>query len=134
MLTNSLQLENSICCKSLLYLAIVGNVAQKFIRAVRVVYAAAVVGESVAHDKIVDVQQHIVCGYLVEHALRDLHRRCLVFDYHPWLQLSVVQYAVGAQPLVTDAQGNLVGHERGRVALVACEPVYEVLPHPFLGR
>ena len=118
---------------SLAYLAVQGHFRQKIIRAVGVVDAAAVVSEAVAHYEKVDVEQHVVGGYLVEHALRYLHRRGLVLYNHARPQLSVVEHAVGSEPLAAYGERNLVGHERGGVALVADEPVDEVLAHPFLG-
>ena len=119
---------------SLAYIAVHGHFRQKLIRVVGVVDAAAVVIETVAHYEKVDVEQHVVGGNLVEHALRYLHRRRLVLDNHARPQLPVVEHAVGSEPLAAYGERNLVGHERGGVALVAYEPVDEVLAHPFLGR
>ena len=59
--------------------------------------------------------------------------RCLVFDNHPGAEFAAVEHAVGTQHLVAAFQLNLVGEQRGRVALVLDEIVYEVLAYPFFG-
>ena len=110
------------------------NVMQEVVRTLVVVDAAAVVLQSVAHHKVVYVQQQVVRRNLLEHLLRYLHRRRLVLHYHARLQVAVVQHAVGAQLLVADAEAHLVSHERGGVALVLYQIVDEVLAHPLLGR
>ena len=120
--------------------SVVGNrlvgryVLQEVVRALIVVDAAAVVLQSVAHDEVVYVQQQVVRRNLLEHLLRYLHRRRLVLHYHARLQVAVVEYAVGAQLLVADAEAHLVRHERGWVALVFYQVVDEVLAYPLLGR
>ena len=85
-------------------------------------------------DEVIDVQQHVVGRYLVEHALRELHRRRLVFNYHHGLRSPVVQHAVAPQTLVARAKLHLVGHERRRIALMLGEEVDEMLAHPLFGR
>ena len=66
--------------------------------------------QSVAHHKIVDVQQEVVSCYLVEHLLRYLYMLSLLFDNHPSLHLTVVQHAVSPQFLVAYAEAYLVSH------------------------
>ena len=79
------------------------------------------------------MEQEIIYRNLIEHLLRDGDMRCLVFDNHPGAELAAVEHAVGTQHLVAAFQLNLVGEQRGRVALVLDEIVYEVLAHPFFG-
>ena len=90
--------------------------------------------QSVAHHQVIYVEQEIIYRNLIEHLLRDGDMRRLVFDNHPGAEFAAVEHAVGTQHLVAAFQLNLVGEQRGRVALVLDEIVYEVLAHPFFGR
>ena len=56
--------------------------------------------QPVAHHQKVDMEQKIVDRNLVEHFLRDGDVRGFVLDDHAGLQLTGVEYTVGAQHLV----------------------------------
>ena len=99
-----------------------------------VVHAAAVVLQAVAYDEVIDVQQHVVHGDLVEHPLRKLHRGGFVFHNHDGLRRLVIQHAVASQALVASAKLHLVGHERRWIAFTVGKEMDEMLAHPFLRR
>ena len=88
-----------------------GDVSQEGVRVVFVVHPAAVVLQAVANNEVIYVHKHVVGRYLVEHFLRERHRRSLVFDEHHGLRRRVVQHAVAPQALVADAKFHLVGKE-----------------------
>ena len=117
-----------------LQLLIVGYFAQKDISVIGVVHAAAIVVEAVAHDEIVDMEQHVVDRNLVENLLLDGDGRGFILDYHTRPERTVVKDAVAAQPLASRTQLNLVGQQRRRIAFVADEKVDEMLADPLFGR
>ena len=90
--------------------------------------------QSVADNEVIDVQQHVVSRYLVEHPLGQGYCRRLVFDYHYRSRCLVVKHAVAAELLVAGTKFNLVGEQGRRITLVADKEVDEMLAHPFLGR
>ncbi len=89
--------------------------------------------QAVAYDEIIDVEQHVVDRYLVEHTLRKGNGRSLVFYYHNGLCLAVIQHTVAPQALVANAKLYFVGEQRRRIALVFDKEMDEMLSHPFFG-
>ena len=116
-----------------LYGGVVGYLSQEGIAPVVVVHLAAVVRETVAHDEVVYVQQHVVDGDLVKHTLRYLDARSLVLHYHLGLQTLVIEHRVGTQLLIAACESYLIGEQCRWIALVLREEVYEVLSDPLLG-
>ena len=98
-----------------------------------IIHLYAVVGETIAHHEIVDVEKEVVCGNLLKHLLCDNHRRSLVFNNHAWLKAWVVENAVAPEVFLANRQFHLVGQKSFRVALVFYEEVYKMLSHPFFG-
>lgn len=90
--------------------------------------------EPVGNNEILCVQLDVVSSDLFEHSTGDMDVGSLVFDDHAGAELAVVEDAVGPQVFLSDAEGDLVGQQRGGVAKAGDEPVREVLAHPFLGR
>lgn len=79
------------------------------------------------------MEQEIVDRNLVEHFLRDGDVRGFVLDNHAGLQLTGVEYTVGAQHLVATFQLDFVGEQRGRIPLVLDEKMNEMLAHSLFG-
>ena len=74
-------------------------------------------GEAVAHHQIVGFEQQVVGKDLVKGLLGYLDVRGFVLDNHTWAELGGVEHAVGSQRLGANLQLDLVGKQRGRVAL-----------------
>ena len=74
-------------------------------------------GEAVAHHQIVGFEQQVVGKDLVKGLLGYLDVRGFVLDNHAWAELGGVEHAVGPQRLGANLQLDLVGKQRGRVAL-----------------
>ena len=89
--------------------------------------------KAVAHHKIVNMEKEVVCGYLLEHLRRDVHRRRLVFNYHARTQRAVVKHTVASQTLFATTQLHFVGKKSLGITLVVDEIMYEMLAHPLLG-
>ena len=109
------------------------NLLFKGVGLISVVYLAAVVGESVAHNEIVGLDYHVVAAYLVEYLLGNMYRRGLVLNDDTWLQCTVVHYGVASPAHAVELDLHLIGHERLGKSFVFDEEVYEMLAHPFLG-
>lgn len=73
----------------------------------------------------------VVCHKLVEHLLGYGNGGCLVFDNHLRMELAVVEYAVGSQVFLSDAQFHLVGKQCSRIAEIVNKVMDEVLANPF---
>ena len=78
---------------------------------------ATVVVEPIADDQILGPQQQVVGKNLVKGLLGYLDVRGFVLDNHAWAELGGVEHAVGPQRLGANLQLDLVGKQRGRVAL-----------------
>ncbi len=79
------------------------------------------------------MQQHVVCGYLVEHLLCHGDGGGFVLYYHLWLCVQVVEHAVATKPFSADGQFHLICQHRRRIAEVFGQIVHEMLADPFLG-
>ena len=74
-------------------------------------------GEPVGHHQIVGFEQQVVGKDLVKGLLGYLDVWGFVLDNHAWVELGGVEHAVCPQRLGANLQLDLVGKQRGRVAL-----------------
>ena len=115
-----------------LQLGIGGDVGQEGALHGAVVYAAAVVAQAVAHDKVFYLEHHVVAGNLVEHGLRDFYVRSLVFHNHAGAQVLVVKHRVATLFRAVQGELYLVGKQTLRIALKIGQEVYKMLSYPLL--
>ena len=80
------------------------------------------------------MKHHVVAHNLVEGLLCDVDAWSLVFHNDQWMARSVGNDRVTTTRDAVLIQGHLVTHQRGREALLADEPLHEVLANPFLRR
>ena len=88
---------------------------------------------TIAYDEIVDVEQEVVGGNLLEYLLCEFYVRSLVLNDHTRTKLAVVEHAVAPETLVADREFHLVGEQSLGVGLVFDEKVGEMLSHPLFG-
>ena len=98
-----------------------------------IVNPSAIVLNTVANYQIINVEQRVVDGYLVEYVGCDGNARSLVFHNHPGAHVAAEEHGVGSQMLFADGQLHLVGKQWGRVAQVVDQVVDKMLPHPLFG-
>ena len=98
-----------------------------------IVHLATVVLYAVAHDEVIDMQQHVVGGDLVKHLLRESYCGGFVLDDYTGFRLKTIENTVAAQPLVPHHELHFVGQHRLRITQMMGQVVDEMLTHPFLG-
>ena len=98
-----------------------------------IVNPSAIVLNTVANYQIINVEQRVVDGYLVEYVGCDGNARSLVFHNHSGAHVAAEEHGVGSQMLFADGQLHLVGKQWGRVAQVVDQVVDKMLPHPLFG-
>ena len=97
-----------------------------------IIHLATVVDNAIAHNQVIDMQQHVVSGDLVKHLLREGYRGRLVLDDHPGFRLETVENAVATKALVTHHELHLIGQHRLWITQVVGQVVDEMLANPFL--
>lgn len=110
------------------------DVGQEFAGLLFVVNPTAVMLHPVANNQPSDSHFYIVPAYLVKNILTDGNMRCLVFDNHDGLGLSIVDNCIATLLRIVQAEGHLVGYARGIIPLLADQEMNEVLANPLFGR
>lgn len=98
-----------------------------------VVDVTTVVLESVGDDKVGDMHDNVIARNLVERVLAELDGRSLIFHYHAWPGVEVVEYGVATSGCAVQGEGNLILQLSLRIPLVLNKVMHEMLAHPFLG-
>ena len=117
-----------------LQLKVSGNVRQKTIGAVHIIYLTAIMLQSVTHDKIVSPKYHIITHDLVKYRLGNCHIGCLILYNHLRSKITSIQNCV--TPFFGSVQRylNFVRQECRRISFMFYEEMNKVLTHPFFGR
>ena len=84
---------------------------------------------AVAHRQILDPQNGVVAIDLVEHLLRDFHRRRFVFHNHKRASPPVKHHRIASAltPVLIDC--NLIAHKTCRITLAVNQMAHKHLPH-----
>lgn len=82
--------SNSETIAVLTQLRVAGYVLKENVAAVFVIHATTDVLEAVAHDEVIDVEQQVVGGYLVENFLLQRYGRGFILDNHSWLHHIII--------------------------------------------
>ena len=98
-----------------------------------VVYMETEMLHSVADHEIIDMQEHIICSYLLNHFLCDGDCGSLVFYDGTSQTATVVHDRVTPETLLPAPKFYLVLHESCRVAFMLYQEMDEMLPHPLFG-
>lgn len=116
------------------YCLVVGDVAEEGVGAGGGVDLAAVVGHAVADNQEAGVEHEVVSHNLVEHVLRDFHRRRFILHNHCRPAVAVEDDGVAAAGSAVQFDAPLVGDKAYRIAEIFDEMVDEILSDPFLRR
>ena len=98
-----------------------------------IVYMETEMLHSVADHEIIDMQEHIICSYLLNHFLCDGDCGSLVFYDGTSQTATVVHDRVAPETLLPAPKFYLVLHESCRVAFMLYQEMDEMLPHPLFG-
>ena len=97
-----------------------------------IIHLTAIVCDAIAHHQVVDMQEHVVDGDLVEHFLCDGDCGGFVLHNHPGFGVHAVEHTVTAEALLPHGELNLIGQHHLGIAHVMGEEVHKMLAHPFL--
>lgn len=89
---------------------------------------------SIAHEKKLHVQKHIVRGNLRENFFRKRNALRFILHYHARSTIWGVKNTVATQFFVAHTQLHFIAHQGCRITEKSHEPIYNVLPHPLLRR
>ena len=113
---------------------VVGDVCQKLVSSVVVVYPATKMLYAIADDKVGDLQFHIVATYLVEHSLGNGNRWGLVLDNDYRFGVGAIDNTVASLLHLANLQRCLVGNSTLGIVFVGDKEVHKMLADPFLWR
>ena len=99
-----------------------------------IIHLAAVVLHPIADHQVVDMQQQVVGGGLVEDFLADGHRGSLILDEHARLGLMTIKDAVTTKAFLAHLQFHFVGQHRRGISQMLHQVMHKMLAHPFLWR
>jgi hypothetical protein len=98
-----------------------------------IVYAAAVVGKAIAHDEVGHSEHQIVAIDLIEGLLGQFHVRGFELEDDEGTPFLVVKDGIGALAHTILLKADFMSQPCLGVSQDVCEPMGELLAHPFLG-
>lgn len=93
-----------------------------------------VVYVAVRDEQIRRTDHTVVATGLLDHVLRDGHRRRLAFGQQQWPSRPIIHHQIGPSPHTLIRERRLQRHQRGRTLQRLHQILGQMLPHPLFGR
>ena len=120
-------------CPFFLQIGVKGNGWKECAAAAVIIDLAAVMGDAIGDNQIIDLENYVVAGDLIENLLRNIYIGGLVLDYHAGRKRRGIKHGVATARCGVELYADFVGKKSGRIAAVSDEVVDKMLAYPFFG-